>query len=608
MINHNAYGLTTCNAKKETEFKINMFDSGGDGWEGNYLTFDKGRTKVTLQHGSNGTASVCLKDGSYSPYCCGGDYPSEATWEWVVEDPRIGAETSKTKLEGSCAVRCLAKFSGNVQSRVGEFPTPAPYARPGQHGLPTQQPTHVPTHDPTPLPTAQPAESWGKTPAPTSQPTHVPTRDPTPKPSSPTPVPTEDFHRFKYGLDDYVLYKYYAEMDPISCAKVNGSHYCWVQGNVGDRFRNNMYLGAYLFPIIQHFDADCYNCSATDPKKNPKDCNDVDLEVMLFFNPKAPSERHYVDTYNASFQQERMPYTVDNAGLDGAIYLNYYGGVKYLNELFYEIPDHHCAKPIKMASGPALKNPNACGSQYAKGLKFSAKGAVAKKAQKGFCQSTPLPPQETYFTCRYSKDVCVSGAIGEAGGQVTLVALVLGTILGFLSGPILGIPDPKAGGKKGKVKAKGLAQLILVKLLGVVPKKKRKKGKKGEAEIAEEEEEGPEPELFDADGDGKVDANDRIYLLEERMYDNIAYQINLSKRLAERDAEWAAKLDALAALVPGSAGKLAKAGGTPVSDASGETFASKPASPRPKGSRPPVGARNSRPKERYESGGQIEML
>ena len=44
--------------------------------------------------------------------------------------------------------------------------------------------------------------------------------------------------------------------------------------------------------------------------KNPKDCNDVDLEVMLFFNPRYPTHRHYVPTYNASFQMERIPYTV----------------------------------------------------------------------------------------------------------------------------------------------------------------------------------------------------------------------------------------------------------------------------------------------------------
>ena len=66
----------------------------------------------------------------------------------------------------------------------------------------------------------------------------------------------------------FLCAQYYTEMDPISCAKVNGSDYCWVEGNVGERFRNNMYLGAYLFPIIQHFDADCK--SMDEQTKPPK--------------------------------------------------------------------------------------------------------------------------------------------------------------------------------------------------------------------------------------------------------------------------------------------------------------------------------------------------
>ena len=115
-------------------------------------------------------------------------------------------------------------------------------------------------------------------------------------------------------------FKYYEEMDPIQCANVNGSPYCWVLGNAGERGTEDASLGAYLFPIIQHYDMDCYNCSSTD-SKNKDACNEVDLEVMLFFNPKLVSEPHFVHTYNATYQEERRKYDIDNAGLDGVIYM-----------------------------------------------------------------------------------------------------------------------------------------------------------------------------------------------------------------------------------------------------------------------------------------------
>ena len=43
-------------------------------------------------------------------------------------------------------------------------------------------------------------------------------------------------------------------MDPIECALVNGSDYCWVQGSAGEKGTETAYFGAYLFPIIQHYD------------------------------------------------------------------------------------------------------------------------------------------------------------------------------------------------------------------------------------------------------------------------------------------------------------------------------------------------------------------
>ena len=43
-------------------------------------------------------------------------------------------------------------------------------------------------------------------------------------------------------------------MDPIECAYVNHSQYCWVTGSAGTKGTESEPLGAYLFPIIQHYD------------------------------------------------------------------------------------------------------------------------------------------------------------------------------------------------------------------------------------------------------------------------------------------------------------------------------------------------------------------
>jgi hypothetical protein len=78
---------------------------------------------------------------------------------------------------------------------------------------------------------------------------------PTPKPTNntqvPTPAPT--FNK-QYDLRprQYVHFKYYSVMNPIECASVSGTEYCWVSGNAGEKGRETLYLGRYLFPIIQH--------------------------------------------------------------------------------------------------------------------------------------------------------------------------------------------------------------------------------------------------------------------------------------------------------------------------------------------------------------------
>jgi len=225
---------------------------------------------------------------------------------------------------------------------------------------------------------------------------------------------------------------------------VNGSDYCWIEGSTGERGTETAFWGAYLFPIIQHYNKDCYNCTKGKPSKNNKDCNELDLEYLLFFNTKLASVPHYVHTFNATWRETRRPYTMDNSGLDGAIYMNMYGGVKFLNELFYELPNLHCTKPIAIAKGLKAKNSMSCGSNYQKGLVKSKKGRIRKAAQKTYCYTPPVQPQETYFQCWYSDQECVSAAIAEASGQSELVGSILSLFVFSIAVYCMGFPARKS--------------------------------------------------------------------------------------------------------------------------------------------------------------------
>ena len=66
-------------------FIINMYDSFGDGWNGNDLTFtDTNGTiffSTTLNSGSSGTDSVCLPSGCFIVSCDGGSWQGEVSWD-----------------------------------------------------------------------------------------------------------------------------------------------------------------------------------------------------------------------------------------------------------------------------------------------------------------------------------------------------------------------------------------------------------------------------------------------------------------------------------------------------------------------------------------------
>lgn len=60
---------------------VNLYDSWGDGWNGNNLYFTANKVlPTTLSTGSSGIRTVCLPPGTYSPFVCGGTYDEEISW------------------------------------------------------------------------------------------------------------------------------------------------------------------------------------------------------------------------------------------------------------------------------------------------------------------------------------------------------------------------------------------------------------------------------------------------------------------------------------------------------------------------------------------------
>ena len=93
---HSAAGkrkLVSC-----TDFTVAMSDSSGDGWNGNSL-FLSTSVNVTLSAGGYGTSVVCLEEGSYGPYACGGSDDSEVSWS--VGGVSGSADDSCTSTSGS---------------------------------------------------------------------------------------------------------------------------------------------------------------------------------------------------------------------------------------------------------------------------------------------------------------------------------------------------------------------------------------------------------------------------------------------------------------------------------------------------------------------------
>lgn len=131
---------------------VNMHDSFGDGWNGNYLYFDDAEAmtttalKMTFNSGHHSTKSICLPPGEYSPFACGGGWPSECSWDIMGYGISGGASSSCTPTSGTFKV--LA--DGETYSPT-TYPTSAPTTSP------TATVTAAPSVADTPNPTVSPS-------------------------------------------------------------------------------------------------------------------------------------------------------------------------------------------------------------------------------------------------------------------------------------------------------------------------------------------------------------------------------------------------------------------------------------------------------------------
>ena len=77
----------SCYFSNCTQLTLNMYDSWGDGWNGNdfVMTSSNGTTffTTTLSSGSFGTSSVCVPYDCYTITCNGGSWQGEVSWDLV---------------------------------------------------------------------------------------------------------------------------------------------------------------------------------------------------------------------------------------------------------------------------------------------------------------------------------------------------------------------------------------------------------------------------------------------------------------------------------------------------------------------------------------------
>ena len=77
----------SCYFSSCTQLTLNMYDSWGDGWNGNdfVMTSSNGTVffSTTLSSGSFGTSSFCAPADCYTITCGGGSWQGEVSWDLV---------------------------------------------------------------------------------------------------------------------------------------------------------------------------------------------------------------------------------------------------------------------------------------------------------------------------------------------------------------------------------------------------------------------------------------------------------------------------------------------------------------------------------------------
>lgn len=230
-------------------------------------------------------------------------------------------------------------------------------------------------------------------------------------------------------------------MEPINCVKNStvAEHvgtYCWVDGRT--TIDDDSKYGGYLFPIIQHRDPACSWCKKGSYSRNR--CNKYDMEFVLLFNAMNPSKTYYAKFNNSnhyhydfgSVSAEDHPdisYTWTKSGFTGFIKINLYGGVKYLNELLYTLPDTQCTEPITFAqlSSSVL----ACGQKKARKVLNGGggKGRV--------CYEPPTSPVQDFLECTNKDDTCFNNALAASVASIQFMSFVAMSFLGVAGGKFM---------------------------------------------------------------------------------------------------------------------------------------------------------------------------
>ena len=187
-------------------YRLEMFDSAGDGWQGATYTVTEVTTEEvaatgTLSDGASGVAWLCLVNACYELDVAGGSPGRYDQISFRVID-QVGShfqDLSAPFHEDFCVAWGDIYASPTAQPTVSTLPsavptkspTPAPSASPTSvpSAAPTMSPNPAPTEGPSPSPTFFPIPVPTK--APTSSPTISPTNAPTLSPAGvPTPTPS----------------------------------------------------------------------------------------------------------------------------------------------------------------------------------------------------------------------------------------------------------------------------------------------------------------------------------------------------------------------------------------------------------------------------------